>query len=174
MLRSVVIGSAVGVPLAVALAIAANTTDLGRGVILSLYLAAVVVAVLVGVHLEEKRRGPRVLHVGHAHVPAGREGVHQGDEGDRFYVIGSGEAEVIGDGRFIGTMGPSDGLGEIARLRDTVRTMTVRARTPLDLYRLERRDFVFAIRGYQSSARDADALVGDRLGTFTPARGSAA
>jgi CRP-like cAMP-binding protein len=93
---------------------------------------------------------------------------------DRFYVTGNGEAEVIGDGRFIGTMGPSDGFGEIARLRDTVRTMTVRARTPLDLYRLERRDFVFAIRGYQSSARDADALVGDRLGTFTPARGSAA
>jgi CRP-like cAMP-binding protein len=143
-------------------------------VILALYLAAVVVPVLVDVHLEEKRRRPRVLHVGHADVPAGREVFHQGDDGDRFYVIGRGEAEAIGDGRFIGTMGPGDGFGEIALLRDTVRTTTVRARTALDLYTLERRDFVFAIRGYQSSAREPDALVGDRLGTFTPARGSAA
>jgi CRP-like cAMP-binding protein len=114
------------------------------------------------------------LHVGYAHVPAGREVFHQSDDGDRFCVIRSGEADVIGDGRFIRTMGPADGFGEIALLRDTVRTTTVRARTPLVLHTLERRDFVFAIRGYQSSARAADALVGDRLGTFTPARGSAA
>jgi MFS family permease len=112
------------------------------------------------------------VHVGHAHVPAGREVFHQGDHGDRFYVIGDGEAEVIGDGRLVRTMGPGDGFGEIALLHDTVRTTTVRARTALDLYTLERRHFVFTIRGYPSSAREADALVGDRLGTFTPARGS--
>jgi hypothetical protein len=70
--------------------------------------------------------------------------------------------------------GPRRRLREIALLRDTVRTTTVHARTPLDLCTLERRDFVFAIRGYQSSAREADALVRDRLGRFTPARGSAA
>jgi hypothetical protein len=50
----------------------------------------------------------------------------------------------------------------------------VRARTPLELCTLERRHFVVAISGYQSSAREADRLVEDRLGTFTPAGGPTA
>ena len=50
------------------------------------------------------------LHVDHAQFPAGQEVFHQGDRGDRFYVIEDGEADVIGDGRLIRTMGPGDGL----------------------------------------------------------------
>jgi MFS family permease len=111
------------------------------------------------------------LHVGHAHVAAGQEVFHQGDDGDRFYVIDDGEAEVIGDGRLIRTMGPGDGFGEIALLHHTVRTTTVRARTPLELYTLDRRHFIPAISGYQSSAREAHTLVDDRLRTFTPVGG---
>jgi hypothetical protein len=113
------------------------------------------------------------LHVDHTRVPAGREVVHQGDPGNRFYVIEDGEADVIGDGRHIRTMGPGDGFGEIALLRDTPRTTTVRARTPLRLYTLDRLDFVSAVTGYQSSGREADTLMLDRLGTFDPRRGSA-
>jgi len=113
------------------------------------------------------------LHVDHTRVPAGREVVHQGDPGDRFYVIEDGEADVIGDGRHIRTMGPGDGFGEIALLRDTPRTTTVRARTPLRLYTLDRLDFVSAVTGYQSSGREADTLMLDRLGAFDPQRGSA-
>jgi CRP-like cAMP-binding protein len=86
-------------------------------------------------------------------------------------VIDDGEADVIGDGRLIRTLGPGDGFGEIALLHDTVRTTTVRARTPLTLYTLDRRHFVFAIAGYQSSAREADTLMDDRLRTFTPSGG---
>jgi MFS family permease len=113
------------------------------------------------------------LHVDHTRVPAGREVVHQGDPGDRFYVIEDGEADVIGDGRHIRTMGPGDGFGEIALLRDTPRTTTVRARTPLRLYTLDRLDFVSAVSGYRSSGREADTLMVERLGTFDPRRGSA-
>ena len=111
------------------------------------------------------------LRVGHAHVAAGQEVFHQGDDGDRFYVIDDGEADVIGDGRLIGTIGPGDGFGEIALLHDTVRTATVRARTPLELYTLHRRDFVPAVSGYQASAREADTMMEDRLRAFTPASG---
>jgi hypothetical protein len=110
-------------------------------------------------------------HVGHASVATGQEVFHQGDYGDRFYVIDDGEAEVIGDGRLIGTLGPGDAFGEIALLHDVPRTTTVRARTPLELYTLDRRHFVPAISGYQSSAREADATVDGRLRTFTPAGG---
>jgi MFS family permease len=113
-------------------------------------------------------------HVSHARVEPGQEVFHQGDHGDRFYVIGDGEAEVIGDGRAIRAMGPGDAFGEIALLHDTVRTATVRALTPLELYTLERRHFVGAIGGYQSSARDAETIMDDRLQAFTPAGGKRA
>ena len=113
------------------------------------------------------------VHVGHANVAAGDEVFHQGDSGDRFYVIGDGEAEVIGDGRLIRTMGPGDAFGEIALLHDMPRTATVRARTPLTLYTLDRRHFVPAINGYGSSTREADTLVDERLRTFRPAGGAA-
>jgi Cyclic nucleotide-binding domain/Major Facilitator Superfamily len=108
------------------------------------------------------------LHVDHAKVAAGEEVFHQGDHGDRFYVIESGEAEVVGDGRLIATRGPGDGFGEIALLRDTLRTTTVCARTPLRLYALDRHHFVSAISDYQSSAREAAMLMDDRLRSFAP------
>jgi MFS family permease len=111
------------------------------------------------------------LHVDHAGFAAGQEVFHQGDHGDRFYVIEAGEAEVIGDGHLIRTMGAGDGFGEIALLHDTLRTTTVRARTPLRLYTLDRHHFVGAVNGYQSSAREADTVMVDRLGAFTPQGG---
>jgi MFS family permease len=109
------------------------------------------------------------LHVDNVHVEAGREVFHQGDHGDRFYVIEDGEAEVIGDGRLIRSLDPGDGFGEIALLHDTVRTATVRARTPLRLYTLDRHHFLSAVTGYESSEREAGALVLDRLTAFNPA-----
>ncbi len=60
-------------------------------------------------------------------VAAGQVVFTQGDVGDRYYVIESGEAEVVGDGRVVATLGPGEGFGEIALLRRTRRTATVRA-----------------------------------------------
>jgi hypothetical protein len=50
-----------------------------------------------------------------------------------------------------------------------LRTTTVRARTPLLLFTLDRRHFLSAVTDYESSGREAEALVLDRLGTFNPA-----
>jgi Cyclic nucleotide-binding domain/Major Facilitator Superfamily len=108
------------------------------------------------------------LHVADAQVAAGDEVFQQGDPGDRFYVIEDGEAEVVGDGRLIRTLSSGDGFGEIALLEETARTATVRARTPLRLRRLDRCHFRSAVRGYESSEREAEALVLDRLGAFAP------
>ncbi|MDP8907517.1 MAG: cyclic nucleotide-binding domain-containing protein, partial [Chloroflexota bacterium] len=105
------------------------------------------------------------LQVRHAEVDAGQVVFSQGDVGDDFYVITDGEADVIGDGRLIRTMGPGEAFGEIALLRKTTRTTTVQARTSLRLYALDGRNFVSMITGYPSSAREADALVVERLGT---------
>lgn len=105
------------------------------------------------------------LRLAHGDVGAGQDVFRQGDAGDRFYVIADGEADVIRDGRLIRTMRRGDAFGEIALLRSTTRTTTVRARTPLRLYTLDGRDFVSVISGYRSSACEADALVLERLET---------
>lgn len=108
------------------------------------------------------------VHIDHTEVPAGQEVFRQGEDGDSFYVIKQGEAEVIGDGSLVRTMGPGDGFGEIALIRDTPRTATVRARTALVLYTLERRHFIPAVGGYASSTREADSTIVDRLDRFSP------
>jgi CRP-like cAMP-binding protein len=77
---------------------------------------------------------------------------------------------VVGDGKLIRTIGPGDGFGEIALLHDSPRTTTVSARTRLRLYTLDRHHFLSAVGGYESSAREADTLIRDRLGTFDPRR----
>jgi MFS family permease len=109
------------------------------------------------------------LHVERVEFASGEDVVVQGEHGDRFYVIGGGEADVIGDGRLIRTLRTGDGFGEIALLHDMLRTATVRARTPLKLYTLDRHHFLSAVTDYESSGREADALALDRLSAFNPA-----
>ena len=101
-------------------------------------------------------------------VAAGVEVFRQGDSGDRFYVIEEGDAEVVGDGRVVSTLGPGECFGEIALVRDAPRTATVRARTPLRLASVARAAFLLAVDGFSASAREADVLVRDRLAGFTP------
>lgn len=107
-------------------------------------------------------------HISHRLVPAGVEVFHQGDVGDGFYVIEGGEADVIGDGRRIRSLAAGDCFGEIALLRDTPRTATVRARSPLRLHILSRSDFLLAVSSYSASAIEAQSLLRERLATFTP------
>jgi hypothetical protein len=96
-------------------------------------------------------------------VPAMAEVVTQGAAGDRFYVIRSGRATVEVDGAETGGLGPGDFFGEIALLRDVPRTATVRALEPLDVYALERDDFLAAVTGHAPSRAAADAVVAARL-----------
>jgi MFS family permease len=113
------------------------------------------------------------LHVEKVHVDAGEIVCHQGDDCDRFYLIAGGTADVIGDGRLICTLDSGDGFGEIALLRESLRTATIRARTALRLYAVDGPQFRSAVSGYASSRREADTLVLDRLRTFAPAQAEA-
>jgi CRP-like cAMP-binding protein len=83
--------------------------------------------------------------------------------GESFYVIVAGEVEVTQNGRLVGGLSDGDAFGEIALLRDVPRTTTVRARTPLTLYTLDRRHFVPTVSGYTASAAEAEAVVETRL-----------
>jgi hypothetical protein len=94
----------------------------------------------------------------------GSEVIRQGDAGDRYYVIVEGELDAFEDGVYQRTMGPGDGFGEIALLRDIPRTATVRARAGAVLLALERQPFLEAVTGLPHSERAADALAEERLG----------
>jgi MFS family permease len=93
----------------------------------------------------------------------GAEVITQGDLGHRYYVIAEGEFDAFEDGVHQRTMGPGDGFGEIALLRDIPRTATVRAQAGAVLLALEREAFVEAVTGLPHSKRAADALAAERM-----------
>jgi MFS family permease len=103
-------------------------------------------------------------------LPPGELVFAEGDHGDDFYVIEQGEAEVVGDGRLIGTIGPGDGFGEIALLRACQRTASVRAVTSLTLCAVSRDGFVAAVVGYSRSMTAADELIAGHLADFDRVR----
>jgi hypothetical protein len=96
---------------------------------------------------------------------AGSVVITQGEEGDRFYVIESGEVEVQEDGRFARRQGPGDHFGEIALLRDVPRTATVTASSPVQALTLPRKEFLDAVTSDRSAGEAAEAVVAARLGS---------
>jgi MFS family permease len=99
---------------------------------------------------------------------AGTVVFHQGDQGDRYYLVGDGEVEVSVDGRVASSLGRGEGFGEIALLRDVPRTATVAAKTEATLYALERDDFINAVTGDPGSTEAANKLITSRLSSAGP------
>ncbi len=89
--------------------------------------------------------------------------VRQGDPGDRFYIIADGEVAVSKDGREVASLRRGEFFGEIALLRDVPRNATVTARTSVQLYALERDNFLEAVTGHPQSAEAAETVVRARL-----------
>ncbi|HKW79279.1 MAG TPA: cyclic nucleotide-binding domain-containing protein [Candidatus Limnocylindria bacterium] len=79
-------------------------------------------------------------------VPAGETVFREGDEGDRYYVIREGEAEVTAGDRRIARIGPGAGFGDLALLFGRPRSATVTARTDLTLAALGRNEFAWLVR----------------------------
>jgi hypothetical protein len=89
--------------------------------------------------------------------------VRKGEAGDRFYLLAEGELDVSIGGVHVRTLTAGDGFGEIALLRDGVRTATVVARGPATLYALERAPFLEAVTGSYQARQAAEKIVADRL-----------
>ena len=96
-------------------------------------------------------------------LPAGTVIVREGEAGDKYYVIFSGEVDVAGR-----KLGPGSGFGEIALLRDVPRTATVVATSDVTLLALERDEFVAAVTGHEPALATAEELIAARLGSFDP------
>lgn len=80
-------------------------------------------------------------------APAGTALMTQGEPGDRFIVIATGEVEVLVDGRPVHHLGPGAGVGEIALLRRSPRTATVRAVAAVTGYCVDAGTFLAAVSG---------------------------
>jgi hypothetical protein len=95
-------------------------------------------------------------------APAGSVLMTQGEPGDRFVVIATGEIEVIIDGRPIHRLGPGAGVGEIALLRRSPRTATVRAVSDVTGYGVDALTFLAAVSG-PAAAAVTERLVEERI-----------
>lgn len=86
----------------------------------------------------------------------------QGDPGDKFYVIRSGQVEIRVDSgagpKLVATLGKGDFFGEAALLTGAPRNATVVAKEPLEVYSLGNDDFQSVIRAsatFQEELRKA-------------------
>jgi putative ABC transport system ATP-binding protein len=73
--------------------------------------------------------------------PAGSEIIRQGDVGNLFYVIGSGQVAIEMDGQQVNRLGPGAFFGEVALIRDQPRNATVRAVEDARCFVLHKADF---------------------------------
>jgi MFS family permease len=89
----------------------------------------------------------------------------QGERGECFYIVESGRAEVVHDGRIIAMLGHGDSFGEIALLRDQLRTATVRASADASMRAsvLQRNTYLTAVTGYPASLAAGEEVVTARL-----------
>jgi MFS family permease len=96
-------------------------------------------------------------------VEAGQVVVSRGEIGNHYYAIAAGRAGVELDDGGTRELGPGEGFGEIALLRDVPRTATVRALEPLRVYAVERDDFIAAVTGHAPTLEAAENVMMSRL-----------
>jgi MFS family permease len=96
-------------------------------------------------------------------VPADTTVVHEGDEGDRVYLVAGGRLEVSSNDGTLDVLEAGELFGEMALLRGQPRNATVTALEDVTLYGLGKDEFLAAVSGHPSSNREAEDLVTARL-----------
>jgi hypothetical protein len=103
---------------------------------------------------------------------AGETIVQEGEVGDAFYVIHTGTVDVSLRGAPVVVRGPGEFFGEIALIRDTPRTATVRAAEDVRLVVVDRADFLDSIGAHPRCTHTAHTVAEARLLTATEAAGA--
>jgi cAMP-dependent protein kinase regulator len=73
--------------------------------------------------------------------PAGYTVIKEGDPGDAFYMVESGQVEVSAKGKVIAQRKAGEFFGETALINDQPRGATVKTTVPSELYVLYKADF---------------------------------
>lgn len=94
--------------------------------------------------LERAHEFLQITH--HQELPAGATIFRKGEHGDRFYMVMSGEVEIIPDCNHSYVFGRYDYFGERALILGEGRAADLVTRTPVELLWMERRDFLAFIR----------------------------
>ena len=96
-------------------------------------------------------------------LPAGTVVIREGDPGDCCYVVAEGRLDVSCDHVALRTAAAGELLGEIALLRDVVRTATVTACDDVVLYALQRGDFLSTVSAHPRTTEAVAATAAQRL-----------
>jgi len=88
-----------------------------------------------------------------ARFMAGATIVKQGAIGDSFYVVLTGQAKIVANGRIVHRVLPGDHFGEISLLDGGERTASVVAETPMTLVEITQKQF------YGMLAKDPEVTV---------------
>jgi NADH dehydrogenase len=108
----------------------------------------------------------RSVGITQEHFEPGEEVFHQGDLGDRLYILLSGQAEVVheDEGRLIGLarLGPGEYFGEMALLNQATRNATVRCLAPTDVLSLPEREFSTLAAHMPELRQKFEELMGQR------------
>lgn len=95
-------------------------------------------------------------------VAVGDTVIHQGEYGDEFYVVDTGELDVFVARQYVRSLGPDDFFGELALLADSPRTATVVATTDCRLWTLPRNAFLTILSGFPATGHAIEAASGQR------------
>ena len=98
-------------------------------------------------------------------VPSGTLLVEQGEAGLLFFVVLSGSASVIRDGRAVAALGPGDFFGELALLDNRPRYASVTSDTHMELLVLRRRHFQRVLQDSPTMTRKLLRAMAARLRT---------
>ena len=96
-------------------------------------------------------------------VSAGDVVVREGDTGDEFFMVESGDLLVTQQGHEVRRLGPGDSFGEVALLHAIPRTATVVAVSTSSLYSLDHEHFVATVTGHAETEDWVDGAVAGLL-----------
>ncbi len=101
--------------------------------------------------------------------PANRVVFHEGDRGERFYLIARGSVEVLratpeGGTESLARLEDGDPFGEVALTTDAPRSATIRTLTPCELVTLAREDFLELLARDAAFESRMTRLVAERTG----------
>jgi CRP-like cAMP-binding protein len=113
--------------------------------------------------LSARQRNHVARHVREVEIARGEHVVDEGDAPQAFFVIEEGTAAVVSGGKHVTDLGPGDFLGEIGLVKQSERTASVIATSPMRALVIPAEDFREIRRSMPEVAREVDAAIEERL-----------
>ncbi|VTJ53355.1 Hypothetical predicted protein [Marmota monax] len=92
-------------------------------------------------HLDENEKNDIFYAMFPVSFTAGETVIQQGDDGDNFYVIDQGEMDVYVNNEWTAIIGEGGSFGELALIYGTPRAATVKAKTNVKLWGIDRNSY---------------------------------